>query len=1684
MEFRLLGPLEVMDQAGCRVPLGGAKQRALLAHLVLEAEHVVPADRLIADIWGEDAPASARGSLQAYVSRLRKVLGRERLEGGSRGYRLCASDSEIDAQRFARAVAEARVRPPGDAAGRARAYDDALRLWRGPPLDDLAGQPSLQGEISRLEELRLAVTEEWIAARLALGSPGELVPHLEALTEQHPLRERLWGQRMTALYRSGRQAEALGAYQQVRELLAENLGIDPSAELRELHQRILNQDAALAPAGAPLRGYRLLEEIGAGPRGAVHRASHPQLRQEVAVKVLRPGVADDPEFVRRFEEDAQAIARLEHPGVVALIDYWREPGGAYLVTEHLRGGNLQDTLLAGSLGAERTMQVVEDIAQALAAAHRQGVIHGGLKPSNVLFDQDGNPYLSDFGIALPPAKRSITSDVADLDALARTMLNGHSPPGSTPAGAVDAVAALIARLPDADPGPRVAEATTAARPVRDAGAQPVPVGGNHGRDPPTRVGIRNPYKGLRPFYESDADDFFGRALLVDELVELLSEDRARGRFLAVVGPSGSGKSSLVRAGLLPALRRDAVPGSAYWFIAQMVPGGQPFAELHAALLRVAVNPLPPDLAQQLAADAQGLVRGTRWALPDDASQLLLVLDQFEELFTLVEDADQRDAFLDVLTAAVTAPLSRVRVVVTLRADFYDRPLRHPGIAALMAARTVALVPLGPEEIDQAVAGPALGVGVGVEPALATQMVNDVGEAPGALPLLQFALTEVFERRSGDMLTRRVYADVGGLTGALARRAEEVFTALLPTAQQLTEQLFLRLVTLGDGVADTRRRVLRAELTSLGEDDDVIEAVIEQFGSARLLSFDRDPKTRGPTVEVAHEALLREWSRLASWIDAAREDIATQRRLAGAARDWLDAGREASFLASGSRLQQLEFWAGQTPVALTSTEQAFLDASLAERDRRAGEAKERAERERALERRSVRRLRALVAVLTVAALVASGLSVFAAGQRRTAQQQARVASARELAAAATANLVDDPERSLLLALEAVDRTRSVEGTVLPEAKEALHHAVMTSRIEAHFADMGGSLAWHPDGSVFVTEGAEDSGLVDLRDAATGESAGSWHGHDVDVNDVAFSADGALLATTGDDGAARVWDPGTQDLVHSIEGDGSVWLPSFSPDGNLLAASWVSEAEAVVRVVDLPSGETLAELGPFDDLAASAFSPDGRRLAVADGAVVQVFDLAMREATMTLEGHSGLVAAIRWSPDRRSIATGSHDRTVAVWSADTGEQRFLLAGHTWGVSGIAWSPDSARLASGAPDGARVWALGEDGGEQLLALSSEGLRGVHHVAFSPDGHRIMASSLAMAGVQIHDVSLAGGAEWLAVPGEDGAELAVAFFPDGRRLVATGAPGEVTVWDVERGEATLTLPRDGGVWRLRVSPDGTMIALAGGTDGDDSVRVYDSGTGRERFAVHALKWVGGLAWSEDGRLLAAAGLRRRAPDAPGPHRGLALVLDTTGRVLAELDEEPDVSVGVVGFAAGGRHLAALRYGIGPRWDPSSAGARVWDWRTAAVVHEIRSRVESLTVDPSGTRMATAHTNTDIELWDLSSGQRTGGLEGGRAIAYAMAYTRDGTGLATGGVDGTLRLWDVASGAQEQVLHGHRSAITSLDFSPDGTRLASGGEDGVVRVWALDVDDLTAMARRKLTRTLTDAECREYLHVERCGDV
>jgi WD40 repeat protein len=705
------------------------------------------------------------------------------------------------------------------------------------------------------------------------------------------------------------------------------------------------------------------------------------------------------------------------------------------------------------------------------------------------------------------------------------------------------------------------------------------------------------------------------------------------------------------------------------------------------------------------------------------------------------------------------------------------------------------------------------------------------------------------------------------------------------------------------------------------------------------------------------------------------------------------------------------------------------------------------------------------------MVAGALAVRASSR---AEREARVATARELAAASVANLEADPERSILLALEAVDRTRSVEGSVLPEAEEALHRAVVASRIVLSVPGVGGALDWSPDGGLFVSEGPDETGVVDIRDAETGDSVRSFPGHDPDVNDVAFSPDGSTLATTGDDGTARVWDPATGEELESVTRPaGEVWGPSFSPDGSLLAASW--RDEGVVRVLDLAT-HSVREIDPGGPPRVTSFSPDGQWLAiaVAGSPEAAVVDASSGERVFTLQHPTTNIVDVQWSPDGNWVATTSADTTTRIWDATTGNLRSTLFGHTGAVYTADWSPDSTHLVTGSADGtAKVWAIAASGTQELFSLSAQDTRGgINGVAFSPDGQRVMTGDQASTAVKIWDVSRTGDAEWANLPGNPHVWSGVAFSRDGRRLVASSGGGSVTVWDPQTWTALRTIDSHGppadppgtDVNVLDVTSDGALIA----TGGDKTVKVWNAETGEEVFTVGHDEGVGDVSWSPDGTLLASA----------GDFAGVAKIVDRTGDDVAVLREAPGFGFGSIAFSPDGRLLATARGST----DPTAEQVRIWDWERREVVRTIDTAAAALAFDQTGARIATGDPyNGSATIWDVRTGDERATLAGHEGPMWDVAFGPVGSVIATAGNDGTVRLWDPESGVQTLLLPGHTTAVRWLAFSADGSKLASGGGDGTVRIWALDLDDLIVIAHENVQRALSDAECRQYLHVEQC---
>lgn len=1706
MQFRLLGPLEVsVDDRP--IPLGGPKQRTVLASLLVHPNRVVPAEELIDQVWAEDPPNTARKTLQSYVTHLRRELGPERLQWRAPGYVLRVGPRELDAARFETLVHEAKTaNARTDRA--ASLYRRALEQWRGPALADLADVGALAAEAHRLEELRLDALEGRIAADLDAGRHNELIPELAALTDEQPLRERLWGQMMVALYRSGRKADASAAYHRARQVLAEELGMDPSDELQDLHARILNNDLALEAPHDRLRGYELVEEIGEGAFGVVHRAWQPQLAREVAIKAIRPALANDPEFIRRFEAEAQLVARLEHPNIVPLYDYWREPGAAYLVLRWVRGGSLGEISQRAPFDLETAARLEEQIAGALTFAHRLGVVHSDLKPANVLLDEEGNAYLSDFGIAadlrglrseerdlrLSPAYLSPeqirgapatpATDIYCLGLLLSQVLCGEHPfTGTAPVallqkqlheplppltarrpelpGAIDDV---IARATAKDPEARFPDVGAFDLAFRKA-LQLVPA--KIARR--SEVELANPYKGLRPFGEADALDFFGRDALVDRLVARLGQNAEGSGFLGVVGPSGSGKSSVVRAGLIPALRAGAIPGSDRWFTVEMTPGAHPFEALETALLRISTHP-PSTLVAQLHAD---LADAAERVLPPDGSDLFLVIDQLEELFTHVDDEETRARFLASLATAATDPRTRVRVLVTLRADYFDRPLAYPGFGPLLGSRTETVTPLTPAELELAIAGPAQRVGLDLDPELLAEIVADSTGRLGTLPLLQYALTELFERREDGALTLSAYREVGGLGGALAGRAEHLFEATgRDGGRESTRQLFLRLVNVDEGVEDLRQRVRRFELESLEGDREAMTEAIDAFTRHRLLTSDRDPVTREPTVEVAHEALLRAWPRLRGWIDASREDLVNRRRLATEAAQWEDAGRDPSFLLRGSRLERLEAWGAGSGLALNSAEREYLETSLQEREAEHAAEEARRRRERFLERRSVRRLRALVAVLAAAALVATSLTIVATSQRNRAERESLIATARELAAAAVANLDVDDERSLLLALEAVETTYRADGTVLPEAEEVLHRAVQAHRLL--FAVPGSHGQFSADGSRLLVAGPRPA-EADVYEAHSGKRISTTIGIGStaqvarsDRLQLVFSPDGRFFATWGSSTPdIRLFETATGEEVRRLSvPQGVLHDPQFSPDGRLLAAGGPDadpEKDCCPQtwLFDLQTG---ALLNVRNAIGPMAFSPDGDRQLIADSWYDPTFDTW--EAGYVLDvSVSGPTLPVR-PTHLPTYHLPGQEAEVPIYEGGRG-MRLLrgqtLLGHEGDVNSAAWSPEGTSIVTSSPGQVSVWGLPVPDrswndpdsflSPQVKLSPPAGL--FTAVAFG-SGSRI-ATGMSNGTTIVWQLSAGRGRPILTLAGHDSAVVGVDFSSDGTRLSTSGDDGTVKVWDITPGggEEWLTLPGGGG---LAYSPDGSLLAI--GSEGGD-VHIYDAASGRRSLALEGHEGrVNAMAFDPTGSLLATAGLvdgTARVWDAASGRELTTIHLARSGRPESRPcplyrttnDQVFDVAFGSGSLLATGGWVDRSSTATAGRVGPSSM--LLWDATTGDRLRALPQSPQqelwgrSVAFSPDG-RLVAGEGRDDVFVWSVEDARIVARIP--ERQVTALGFSPDGRHLATGSLDGDLKVWEARTGHELAALTGNLGQILDLAFSPDGAELATSSSDRTVRLW------------------------------------
>jgi WD40 repeat protein/DNA-binding SARP family transcriptional activator len=1203
-----------------------------------------------------------------------------------------------------------------------------------------------------------------------------------------------------------------------------------------------------------------------------------------------------------------------------------------------------------------------------------------------------------------------------------------------------------------------------------------------------------PFRGLQAFDVGDADLFFGREPLTTTLVRRLRTEA----FLAVIGASGSGKSSVVRAGLVAALSRSDTVGSGSpmagdqrcWDVHLLTPTAQPLAVLAKSLARKdAPESTRTTLLNELGRDPCGLQRFLSQAR-STGRRALLVVDQFEEVFTVCHDEFEREAFIENVLAA--AQLGAASVVIALRADFYPHCARYASLRQAIAQHQEFVGPMSPAELRRAIELPAARGSWSFEPGLVDLLLRDVGEEPGALPLLSHALLETWQRRRGRRLTLAGYAEAGGVDSSIARTADMVFAQRLTTAQQpIARRIFLRLTELGEGTQDTRRRARMSELVRSTDEEPAVCAVLEVLADARLITLGAD------AAEVAHEALIREWPMLRDWLNQDRENLRLHRRMADVAQEWERLEHDPGLLYRGAALAHALDWAADHRDELNPLERAFLETSTETskreaRDRQAQRQRELqtaqqladAERRRAdLERQTATQQRRSAATLRRRALFLAGslaialataaAAVFFGDQAREqalrAQASGRVATARELAAAAISNASIDPERAALLALQAVTTTYAVDRTWTPEAEDALHRTVPSLRTELVLAGHTSEVmdvTFNSSGQRIATAGRDATAR--LWDAATGQEQGTLSGHAAAVNAIVFSPDDQLIATASDDSTAKIWDAatGVARLTLSTSG-GAVDRVAFSTDGSRLATLNTNGAVTIwnaqtggamssfgtngprpedhaIDIVYTPGGDRLATVSLWGtirewDLGGNpapiqmpakgagpdqsqrprglAFSPDGERIVGVGNTAVSMWSAPTGTEMFTVAGHSNQIYAAAFSQDGGRFATGSMDRTAKVWDAATGHELLTLIGHRAPVRRVAFSPDGRRLATASTDGdARVWDLGP--AREALALpTTEASRAPGRVSYNADGSRVM-EGLSDATAWVWDA--ASGEHVLTLRGHTDRVVGTAFSRDGRHLATSSFDGTARLWDAASGEPLSVLTGHiGRVWGVAFSSDSARVASAGQ---DGTTRIWDVATGRELLRLPSGP-AASVAFSPDGSRLAVGSLLEGQVGVWNP---------TSGELLLTLRGHKG-AVWSVAYSADSERLVSV----------SGDGARAWD---------------------------------------AFSGQQQLALPGPPGTDVGAAFSPDGRLIASVGREGVTKLWDAATGQELLALPGPgpEEGISGLAFSPDGRQLATGG-DYAVRIYLVHLDDLISLARSRVTRSLTREECQRYLHLGQC---
>ena len=1450
--------------------------------------------------------------------------------------------------------------------------------------------------------------------------------------------------------------------------------------------------------------FRIIRRLGSGGMGVVYKARDTRLGRTVALKLIHPRRVGTRGSKERLLAEARTTARFSHPHIITIHAVGEYQGCPYLALEFVAGHTLRERRMEGPMGVRETMRVGLAIAEALQEAHRHGVLHRDLKPANVLMGRDGRLRVLDFGLATtlarfdhetgdrtpgtgidsllsgsPPymapeqwrgREFSPATDIWALGLIVIELAEGKAPWSGRDAEEIrqavcdpsspvplppqwrsdnPELAQLVARCLAKDPRERPDAATVAAT-LSELLAR---AGERRGHE-------RSPFKGLQAWDEQDAGWFCGRDDEVEALVERLRIEP----LVVLTGPCGAGKSSFSHAGLVPRLRDQG-----RWLVLRLRPGREPMRSLAARLMwgeRTSAPSRPSDaasppstpapaagalaqgqvdeelaLAQELAATPTRLALALADLAERAQAGVLLLVDQLEELFTLVDDEQVQRGFIEALLTSADDPLGAVRTVISIREDFLGR-LFETSPSHKAVARIMVLGVPGAAALREIVTRPVAAAGYGWDdPTLVEEMVAAVHGERAALSLLQFAGQALWERRDRErrLLLRAAYDEIGGVGGALAGHADWVLSTLPEESGEIARGLFLRLAT-----PDGARRVLARSTLLEGFAARGAE-VLDRFVQERVVVVRKASIAGGaePEVELVHESLIRAWPRLARWLGESRDEAVFLAEAEMAAELWQRRGKRPEDLWRDDALhdgwRSIQRCQSPVPEGVAS----FLAA---------GTERERRERRR----RRVAATAGIAALLSVAGVL-TFLSIEARHQRVQAELRGAETQLEGARAAYSRGNPLEARARLRAALETADSAaarmlwlqlgqdplcweKRLGGWLVSELAFSPNGTTLAATWERSIelidvaSGVGRTLGEHPDLLEWIRFTVDGSRLLTVTSAGSGYSWDLERGthaavnlHPAEAGTVCDVSSSGAIACATPGGSISLWDALTGAERLGLEGhQGVVESLTFSPDGTVLASIGSDNQLRLWRVAD---GSCTASIPhPHQWQPVVGISPNNQLLASADDAHrVRVWSVARGAELRTLAAAGQAeILGLEFSPDGSQLAAFTDDAAIRLWSTSSWGQPLLLRGHLYIITDISFHPFEPLLASSGSDRTvRLW----DTRNGALLRSLDGGGTVLEVLVSPDG-RYLGASTNDHTVRVWDLHRIDQPP--PVAGHASPIRALDFSPDGRQVASGGGDGAVRIWNVGTGTVSAVLRgHETHVTAVAFSPDGRFLASA---SADRTIRIWDLLEGSRRMEVvsaHA-DLIGDLSFSADGRLLAYCG-----------SNGATFLYDIESGQRRLLEPQQNGPVEACAFSSDGLRVAAVE---------PDGNVVEWEVGSGRVLRRVLgdgTYLHGLSYTPDDRQIVVTGYDGSVLRWDLAS-DRLESLTRLDGRPYWLDVHPDGRRLGLPVSDGTVRVFDVATGSSV-VLRGHRSEVNRARFSPDGKLLATVSDDETVRLWEVD---------------------------------